>query len=41
MLKYGILGAGYAWDIGYGISGLLVMIALIKDGWIKNEIRKT
>ncbi len=34
ILKFGIVGVGYAWMITYGIMGLLIIFLIKKAGWI-------
>lgn len=35
MLKFGIVGVGYAWMIGYGLNSLVVGVMVWKKGWIR------
>ncbi|RJS75275.1 polysaccharide biosynthesis protein, partial [Methanophagales archaeon] len=34
MLEFGIIGIGYAWMAGYGLSSLVVGAMVWKKGWI-------
>jgi len=40
MLRFGIIGVGYAWMIGYGLISLVVVMVFIKGGLIKDHISK-
>ena len=34
MLKFGIIGVGYAWMVGYGLGSLLVGVMVWREGWV-------
>ncbi|RLG28145.1 polysaccharide biosynthesis protein, partial [Methanosarcinales archaeon] len=34
MLEFGIIGVGYAWMVGYGLSSLVVGGMVWKEGWM-------
>jgi Na+-driven multidrug efflux pump len=34
IIGFGILGVGYAWMVGYGLSSLIVVVMVWKEGWV-------